>query len=450
MGSYGGRAVLWLRLVYGLELRGWQAYAIERILEHDAQGDLVWPVWIVTVGRQSGKSYLARALCMWRLHEGRELWGGEQTILHVANKRETAMEVMRPAGQWAVERHGPRSVKWGNTRAGIELPSGDRWLIHAANDSAGVGYSIDAALVDEAWKIPRTVVDDAIAPTMAERRSPSLGLVSTAGDSTSDLLLSYRQRALDRLGSDDPGSVLLLEWSAPMDADPDDVETWKWASPEWSDRREKFLHDQWANVDPASWKTQFLNQWVTRANGWLQDATWQATEEPERPLPEKGTWIVALESDFDGLGHAVAIACQDDDGRIPVRVATFRTIREADEHVAQLRQAHPSLMVYATPSYIDRMRQRIDGIVGQREAAAATQALLDAFDRRLIAHDGSIVLREHIAQSTISKRQAGWVLSAPMGQAGVYAARAVMFAVWQASKLQKPAPAIHSRSARLA
>jgi hypothetical protein len=39
--------------------------------------------------------------------------------------------------------------------AGIELPSGDRWLVHAANDSAGVGYSVSMLFVDEAWKVKR-------------------------------------------------------------------------------------------------------------------------------------------------------------------------------------------------------------------------------------------------------------------------------------------------------
>jgi phage terminase large subunit-like protein len=432
-----------------MQLRGWQRYVLERSLEHDEAGDLLWPTVIVTVARQSGKSYLARGLCMWRMHEGRDLFGAEQTILHVANKRGTAMEVMRPAGHWATAKYGKRSVKWGNNEAGIETPDGDRWIVHAANDAAGVGFSIDMGFVDEAWKIQRSVVDDAISPTMSERPNPQLYLVSTAGDSTSDLLLSYRQRALDRLADDDPGSVLLLEWSSPPDADVDLVETWKWASPEWSERREKYLTEQHAKVDQESFQVQYLNQWIVKAGHWLKQQVWEACQDEGRDLPANGTWIVALESDFDGLGHAVAIACQDDDGRIVIRVSTHRTIAECDEKVAQLRAAHPAMIVHATPSYIDRMRQRIDGIVGQREAVAATQALLDAWDRRMIAHDGNATLREHFAQSTIARRQAGWVVSAPMGQAGVYAARAVMFAVWQASKVQKPAPAIYSRAQRV-
>ena len=73
---------------------------------------------------------------MWRMHSA-ELFGEVQTILHIANKRATAMEVMRPAGHWAVEKYGKGSVRWGNERAGIELPTGDRWIISASNDSAG-------------------------------------------------------------------------------------------------------------------------------------------------------------------------------------------------------------------------------------------------------------------------------------------------------------------------
>jgi hypothetical protein len=427
-----------------MELRPFQAYIVDRALEHDADGQLVWPVVISTVARQMGKSYLARAVCLWRLHEGRELFGKEQTVLHVANKRETALEVMRPAGLWAERQYGKRAVKWGNTSAGIWLPDGDRWLIHAANESAGVGYSIDMAFLDEAWRIKSTVYEDAISPTMAAMPSPQGWLVSTAGSlSESQLLLSYRQRAIDRLGSDDPGDVLLLEWSAPPDADPDDVETWKWASPEWDDRREKFLHQRWSSGDPQAWRTQFLNQWITKADTWLDDGTWQATTDLDLELPADAVWQVAVEADFDGMGHAVAVVAPV--GELLVcRVSFHRSIADVDVRLGELRASHPALTVTATPTYRDRLRTPFE-MVGQREAVPATQAILEAFQRRLLRHDGDPALHEHLIASTVSKRQAGWVLSAPQGVQGVYGARALMFAVWAASKTPKPAPLIHVR-----
>ena len=445
VGSYGAEAAEWVKANMQLELFGWQRYALERALEHDADGHLVWPLIVLTVGRQSGKSVLSRAVCMWRLHHA-EHFGEPQTILHVANKRNTAMEVMRPAGLWAVNKYGKKSVKWGNTESGIETPDGNRWLIHAANDNAGVGYSVSMAFLDEAWRISKSTFMDAIAPTMAMKQDPQAYLVSTAGDSASDLMQTYRQSAIDAMGSDDPDSaeILIMEWSAPVDADPDDVETWRWGSPEWSDKRETFLRQQWQNVEVSAFKRQYLNQWVARADHWLKDSWWKETTSTDE-LPADAVWTIALESDFDGMGHAVAIAAPDAEGNIIVRATTHRTIKEADAQLAKIRREHPSLYVLVTPGYVDRLKERFDSLVGQREAAAGTQTLLDLFDRRAIKHDGSQTLLEHFSSSTISRRQQGWVLSAPMGRNGIYAARAVMFAASQAAKAPRPVAMIRTR-----
>jgi len=354
------------------------------------------------------------------------------------------MEVMRPAGMWATERYGKKATRWGNENAGIEIPTGDRWLIHAANDSAGVGYSVSMVFVDEAWKVKRSVVDDSLAPTMAERNQPQLWLVSTAGDSTSDLMTAYRQRALDRLEADDPGSVLLLEWSAPAEAAPELESTWQWASPEWNDKRRTFLKQQFNNVEESAWRREYLNQWVIRSDHWLRDSWWKDTLDRDAQLPDNGTWYLAVESDFDGMGHAVAIAARLEETFV-IRVTTHRTIKEVDERLAEIRRQHPTLRVVVTPGYVERLTERFDELVGQREAPAATRNLLDLFDQKAIRHDGSQTLQEHFANSTISRRQAGWVLTAPMGRSGVYAGRAVMFALMEAAKTPRPAPMIRTR-----
>jgi hypothetical protein len=427
-----------------MKLRGWQAYALDRALEYYPEtGELCWEIVVLTVSRQQGKSYLARAICMWRLHHA-ELFGEVQTVLSVANKRSTAIEVMRPAGLWAMEKYGKQAVKWGNERAGIELPSGDRWLIHAANDSAGVGFSINMAFLDEAWSIPSQVFMSSLGPTMSERLMPQAWLVSTAGDSSSDLMASYRQRAIDHLGKEDPGNILLLEWSAPPTADPDDPETWKYASPEWSDKRAAYLRGQWENIEQSSWLREYLNLWVPRANHWLKDSWWKETLSAEE-LPLGAIWSVAVESDFDGMGHAVAIAAPLEDGRIVIRATTHRTIKDVDARLGEIRKDHPSLFIQVTPGYVDRLQERFDELVGQREAVAATQNLLDLFDRRAILHEDSETLLEHFTQSNISKRQGGWTMTARMGHGGVYMARAAMFALYQASKTPRPMARIHTR-----
>jgi hypothetical protein len=71
-----------------------------------------------------------------------------------------------------------------------------------------------------------------------------------------------------------------------------------------------------------------------------------------------------------------------DDERVVVRVSTMRTIKQVDERLAELRAQHPALYVLVTPGYVDRLHEHFDDLVGQREAVAGTQALLDLFDRR--------------------------------------------------------------------
>jgi hypothetical protein len=446
LGSYGEQARDWLARAYGLELRGWQAYALDRALEYTDGGLLAWPTVLLTVGRQSGKSTLARAICLWRMHNA-ELFGETQTILHCANTTTTALEVMRPAGLWAEQTYGRGTTRWGNSGPQIELPTGDRWLVRAANESAGVGYSISMAFIDECWKIDRNVVDDAIAPTMAERRegTAQMWLVSTAGDSTSDLMMNYRQRAIEQLEAPEPGGILILEWSAPELADPADENAWPYGSPEWTPQRLKFLRQQFANITPSAFARQYLNHWIARADHWMLDGWWERSIEPDVQLPETGKWIVALESEFDGTGHAVAIAGLLDDGRVVTRVSIHRTMKEAGEKVAEIRRTHPSIMVLASRPYIDRLAERIDGEIGSRQATEATNILLDLFDRGKLLTDGSVILRESIYASTKGHRQSGSYIMTPQGSRGVCIIRALMFAVAEATKTARPLAAIHVR-----
>lgn len=184
--------------------------------------------------------------------------------------------------------------------------------------------------------------------------------------------------------------------------------------------------------------------WVHRTDHWLSDEAWAETTDPSIQLPEDAVWTVALEAEFDWSGHCIAVAGITDDGLTVVRKWTYRTLREVDERIAQLRSEHPRLVLRVTPGYRDRIADRHFELVGRSEAAACTAHLLSLFDTRRLRHNGDQVLLEHLYRSKISKTLGGWAIVAPGGMIGCFAARAVMFAVGESVKA-KPAPVIHTR-----
>jgi hypothetical protein len=279
VGTYGPDAIAWgeRRKIHERRTEGvrwWQRLALHRALEHDREGNLVWPVVIITGPRQAGKSWIERIVCGWRMDQV-ERFGEVQHILHVAHKLTAAKEVWLPAARY-YESLGRRqaAVRYANDAPGITLATGSRWLLQAATEGAGVSFALSMALLDETWRIPRTVYEGGIEPTMAEAVSPQTWLVSTAGTSDSDLMIAYRSVAIAVIerGSVRPGDPLLIEYSAPTDRelaeaglpplDLDDPKAWRAAQAHWDKRREGWLRRKRKDADELAFRQQGLNQWI--------------------------------------------------------------------------------------------------------------------------------------------------------------------------------------------
>lgn len=290
VGSYGPAMTAWAegQTLHPKRSRGsrwWQQLAANRALEHDDLGRLVWPLVIVSGPRQTGKSWLERNVCAWRMSQAEQI-GEEQSVLHVAHKLIAAQEVWRPAARWAAGIDGA-SVRRANGEQNIELPDGSRWLVQAANDGAGVAFSLSMALIDEAWRVPRQVYDEAIEPTLAEAEWPQAWLVSTAGTSESDLMMTNRAAALACL--EEPRDTLLIEWSAPPDPDLDidDEAMWRRCQPHWDERRLEAMRRARSSAGERAFRQQWLNQWVPGVSGPLMgEEVWRRVSTMRAPRGE--------------------------------------------------------------------------------------------------------------------------------------------------------------------
>ena len=447
VGSYGAEALEWLKREAGIELRWFQALTLTRQLEHDADGELVWLIVLLTTSRQVGKSVLLRGGATWRLHQA-ERFGEEQTIMHTGKDLPVCKEVQRLARSWAKARGYPVREQNGNEEI-TEPESDSRWMVRS-KDSV-YGYSVSNGLVDEAWGVAAGVVEDGIEPTMAERSSPQLVLASTAHRRATSLFPTNRTTALEQL--DEPASTLLLEWSAHRDVDLDDHAAWRQASPHWSAGRERLLTQRIARVragesldpdeaDPVeSFRAQFLNIWPLRTSSdpgaVLIDADlWAARF--DHVDTGTGRVFVAVDDNY-GRGAAVAAVARATDGRLELDGWLVESWAEAFADVELLAGLRDSVVLAISPTLANDVEPRYQP---RLMSAADTRAGL-ALLRQLVAaghlcHDQAPDL-EQLTTCHVKELSTG--LSIVAG-ARSDLARAAAWAVLTAHESQ-PEPAIH-------
>jgi hypothetical protein len=399
VGSLGPQFIRWAERRSGFRLRWWQRLVATRLLEVDAQGELVWETLALSLARQLGKSWLLRELILWRIHQGRR-FGEPQDVMHTGKDIAICGEVQRPARLWAKLQPDRYKVLELLGRQQIELlEDGSRWMVRAKD--ATYGYSVSLAVVDEAWKVPPRSIDEGLSPTMVERAQPQLLLVSTAHRLTTPLMLERRLLGLEQL--EDGDGVLLVEWSAPPELRLDDRQGWRLASPHWTAKRERLIAakldgvragEQLADPDESDPEQSFQAQWLNR---WPRRAPVAGPGDPLLPanawreLVEPGFWQaplhVALE-DGNGNGAAVAVAARLPDGRVELD-GWLSTNWEAA--VADARQLAAGRQVGSTQVGASMLRTLPQGLparpAGARETREGLPLVRDLVAGRRLVHD---------------------------------------------------------------
>jgi hypothetical protein len=417
IGSYGAELGQFALDRTGKPLDWWQRLISARILEHDADGELCWQEWILTVARQLGKSYWWRELCLWRMSKADDI-GEPQEILHIANKLKVANKIQRPARAWAETQDG-WDARHGNgqqeVRRGLSI-----WSLSTAEGA--YGYTISLAGVDEAWAIHPDHIDDGVVPTMLESKWSQLGIISTAHHLATPLVIDRRASALDGDGS------LLIEWSARPWLPLEDRAGWRQASPRWTPKREaliarelaRALGNQTLSTDPvAFFRSQYLNQWPSKAahsltkSGLplLPEGIWQELAgDAETP----GAVVFGLEDIF-GRGVAVAAASRALDGRIVVQGFELGDRTVAFEWIGMHARSHPGSSLVVGPALQNDPQLGELGIPIETASYAETKACLSQLrqlvSRRLVMHANSPLLSEQMINCRVTETSGIRVIS---------------------------------------
>lgn len=289
-----------------LSLMPHQEFGLSVMEARDANGFLFREVADVEA-RQNGKSSKLAPLIRRRLLAGRR-------ILHTAQNRIVPRrEFVRVAGSF---RKGEARIRFANGQEEISLSNGGSYMIIAPQRGIR-GHSADDLIVDEVREFEDFDFMQAAAPTLTASPDPQIIYLSNAGHEASIVLNDLKARA-----GKDP-VLAYMEWSAPSELDPGDVDGWAMANPALGrtidlSRLEQYFNSYRESGNLAGWETEHLCRWVlSMAPRLVQDVHWQkargALTDPVRPS-------MGVSVDPQGKRASAALSWAQGDGSIGLMV----------------------------------------------------------------------------------------------------------------------------------
>lgn len=320
--------------VLGITLLPWQRAALIRMLELNEDGSMRFRTVVVLVARQNGKSTLAQVLTIWLLF----VWGwplvlGTAQDLDVAETLwEEVVDIVHSDEELSELIDGVVKV---NGKKALNLTTGSKYKVKAANRRAGRGLSGNLVLLDELREHQTWDAWGAITKTTMARAEALILALSNAGDVTSRVLRYLRIMAHRALGDpdgvaaaedggadgptqfdldtmelfeddedddlddldefdvddldlgvddleQDEDTLCLLEWSAAPGRDRRDRKGWRWANPSLGYTISAKTIASACRTDPEwVFRTEVLCQWNDGAtSGPFTPGSWESTTIP--------------------------------------------------------------------------------------------------------------------------------------------------------------------------
>ena len=255
----------------GVELMPWQKFVFEHAMKVKPDGRWKSPVVTIVAARQNGKStimemsILAR-MFLWneplQLGSAHVLTTSLETFRHIVNIIESN-EVLAKQVQ---------KIRWAHGSEEIQLKSGARYVVKAANAAARGFAKPETVYMDETRQLKDTEAWSAMRYTMMAAKNPQLWTFSNAGDQHSLILNQLRDRGMaSAAGAED--DIAYFEWSAYSDKITDE-KNWVASNPALghtihADNIRAVLNDP-----PDVVQTEVLCRWVNTISGAIPAKEW--------------------------------------------------------------------------------------------------------------------------------------------------------------------------------
>ncbi|PFG19864.1 terminase [Serinibacter salmoneus] len=340
------------RDVLGIVLHPWQEWLLIHMLELNEDGSLRFRYAVVLVARQNGKSTISKILALWFM----VVWGWP-LVLGTAQDLDVAEEIWQGVVDWVEDEENypdlaallQRVVKV-NGKKSLELTSGARYKVKAANRKAGRGLSGNLVLLDELREHHSFAAWGAITKTTMARAEALILCLSNAGDEASVVLRHLRMLAHAAIGDPDginaaagqssegltefdldevaealeedledldpedldadPDMLFLAEWSSTPGCDPRDRDEWCWSNPALGHPNgitERAIVGALKADDLRTFREENLCQWNDGvADGPFPPGSWEQGQNVPEETPD-GALRVAAADELQGP----LVACVD-------------------------------------------------------------------------------------------------------------------------------------------
>lgn len=432
--TIGGRQGKFARDLLGQPFMPHQQLIADVSGEVDEDGLPVYPLVVVTMQRQAGKSHLSLSQSGERSFSvpGYRSW-------YTAQTGQDARDQFLKFDEENIAQHPLRHfvhIKRGKGEEVLEYPNGSKQRPHPPTEEKLHGKQSDRNDIDEAWAFATEegkALQQAIAPTQLTRPGAQTFIWSAGGTAASTWLAELVARG--RAG--EPG-LAYFEWGIPDDLDVNDLEALAQHHPAYGRTiSAASLRTLRVNLtDDAEFARAAGNRWTEIIGGAISAGDWQAIRFGDA-VPDAGRIGYGAARAADGSEVAIVAAIELPDGRVVVEVLeVLPTAYRAAERVKGWATDGPLAVAPAGPSgalaaELQKLKTRRLLTLTESQASAAVVNLLDSLEPR------GVLFRQHpaldAAQQVAGVRNTGdggkaWART--QAGASIAALEAAGLAVW--------------------